>query len=74
MGTVASTLTVTMLIMIIFFEQTDLLIIFPFQKKNESNTINYNNIMYIQWSNYLRNEFHFSEVYRSVNYIGSRAK
>ena len=23
---------------------------------------------------YLRNEFHFSEVYRSVNYIGSRAK
>ena len=24
--------------------------------------------------NLLRNEFHFSEVYRSVNYIGSRAK
>ena len=23
---------------------------------------------------FLRNEFHFSEVYRSVNYIGSRAK
>ena len=23
---------------------------------------------------YLRNEFHFSEVYRSVNYTGSRAK
>ena len=23
---------------------------------------------------YLRNKFHFSEVYRSVNYIGSRAK
>ena len=23
---------------------------------------------------HLRNEFHFSEVYRSVNYIGSRAK
>ena len=23
---------------------------------------------------YLRNEFHFSEVYRSVNYNGSRAK
>ena len=23
---------------------------------------------------YLRNEFYFSDVYRSVNYIGSRAK
>ena len=23
---------------------------------------------------YLRNEFHFSDVYRSINYIGSRAK
>ena len=23
---------------------------------------------------YLRNEFHFSDVYRSVNYIGLRAK
>ena len=30
------------------------------------------NITYV--ATYLRNEFHFSQVYRSVNYIGSRAK
>ena len=31
-------------------------------------------ILILECRAYLKNEFRFSEVYRSVNYIGSRAK
>ena len=37
-------------------------------------TIKIKIILSVTFAVYLRNEFHFSEVYRSVNYIGSRAK
>ena len=54
--------------------QIDLILIDAFTLDIKLIRINLLHNSCVDYDSWLRNEFHFSEVYRSVNYIGSRAK